>query len=95
MKFFCVVFPASEDMLWRWGCHVTYILVIIRVIGTVEFFNRLWCGNSRIPEIPTTYDLRLTRVVNHNSCVEDIYVRMFWGDDVALRTYIVITLASL
>ena len=54
------------------------------------------CGNSRIPEIPTTYDLRLTTYdlpgytpgnQPYSSCVEDIYVRMFWGDDVALRRY--------
>jgi len=37
----------------------------------------------------TTYDLPGYNPGNQpgNSCVEDIYVRMFWGDDVALRTY--------
>ena len=47
------------------------------------------CGNSRIQEIPTTYDLPGYNPgsLPNNSCVEDIYVRMFWGDDVALRTY--------
>ena len=37
----------------------------------------------------TTYDLPGYNPGNqpYKSCVEDIYIRMFWGDDVALRTY--------
>ena len=46
----------------------------------------------QFPYPGNTNELRLTGYgfdpssKTHNSCVEDICIRMFWGDDVALRT---------